>query len=48
MKIDRFSSLTKLNFLKAAYDEALQLTSYDDGNTKTNTIYWIVTRPGMS
>merc|ERR1712121_5770 len=30
----------------AAYGEALQLTSYDDGNTKSNTLYWISTRPG--
>jgi hypothetical protein len=28
----------------AAYGEALQLTSYDDGNTKSNTLYWISTR----
>lgn len=31
----------------AAYEEALQLTSYDDGNTKSNTLYWISTRPGV-
>ena len=31
---------------QAAYEEALQLTRYDDGNTKTNTLYWIATRPG--
>merc|ERR1712142_276365 len=31
----------------AAYGEALQLSSYDDGNTKSNTLYWIATRPGM-
>jgi len=31
----------------AAYNEALQLTKYDDGNTKSNTLYWIATRPGM-
>ena len=31
----------------AAYSEALQLTRYDDGNTKSNTLYWIATRPGM-
>ena len=29
----------------AAFDEASQLTAYDDGNTKSNTLYWIVTRP---
>ena len=27
-----------------AYEEALRLTSYDDGNTKSNTLYWIATR----
>jgi len=32
----------------AAYGEALQLPKYDDGNTKSNTLYWIATRPGMS
>merc|ERR1711936_1019018 len=31
----------------AAYSEALSLTRYDDGNTKSNTLYWIATRPGM-
>ena len=31
---------------QAAYQEALQLTSYDDGNTKSNTLWWIATRPG--
>merc|ERR1740137_46934 len=31
----------------AAYGEALQLPKYDDGNTKSNTLYWIATRPGM-
>ena len=30
-----------------AYQEALQLTSYDNGNSKTNALYWIATRPGM-
>ena len=29
----------------AAWDEALALTDFDDGNTKTNTLYWIATRP---
>merc|ERR1719481_1013060 len=28
----------------AAYSEALGLTGYDDGNTKSNTLYWIATR----
>ena len=27
-----------------AYEEALGLTKYDDGNTKSNTLYWIATR----
>ena len=31
----------------AAYGDALQLSRYDDGNTKSNTLYWIATRPGM-
>ena len=31
---------------QAAYQEALQLSSYDDGNTKSNTLWWIATRPG--
>ena len=30
-----------------AYEEALRLTKYDDGNTKSNTLYWVATR-GMS
>ena len=30
---------------EAAWNEALQLTSYDNGNTKSNTLYWIATRP---
>jgi len=29
-----------------AYEEALRLTKYDDGNTKSNTLYWISTRAG--
>lgn len=29
----------------AAWAEAATLTGYDDGNTKTNTLYWIATRP---
>ena len=32
---------------QAAYQEALQLGRYDDGNTKSNTLWWIATRPGM-
>merc|ERR1712066_859960 len=32
---------------QAAYSEALALTGYDDGNTKSNTLWWIATRPGM-
>ena len=30
---------------EAAWTEANQLTRYDDGNTKSNTLYWIATRP---
>lgn len=33
--IDKFS----------AWDEAMQLERYDDGNTKSNTLWWIATRP---
>ena len=33
---------------EAAWSEAQQLTSYDDGNTKSNTLYWIGTRPGSN
>jgi endo-1,3(4)-beta-glucanase len=29
----------------AAWTEAQALTAYDDGNTATNTLYWIATRP---
>ena len=29
---------------EAAWEEALQLTAYDDGNTKSNTLYWIASR----
>ena len=32
---------------QAAYSEALGLTGFDDGNTKSNTLWWISTRPGM-
>jgi len=30
---------------EAAWNEALGLGAYDDGNCKTNTLYWIATRP---
>ena len=30
----------------AAWWEADELTGYDDGNTRTNTLYWLATRPG--
>merc|ERR1711892_948890 len=30
---------------EAAFDEALQLTAYDDGNTRSTSLYWISTRP---
>ena len=33
---------------EAAWAEAQQLTGYDDGNTKSNTLYWIGTRPGSN
>ena len=33
---------------EAAWAEALQLTAYDDGNTKSNTLYWIGTREGAA
>lgn len=29
----------------AAWTEVNTLTGYDDGNTKTNTLYWVATRP---
>lgn len=29
----------------AAWTEAEQLNLFDDGNTKSNTLYWIATRP---
>ncbi|MGB1074422.1 MAG: glycosyl hydrolase, partial [Flavobacteriales bacterium] len=32
----------------AAWSECQTLTGYDDGNTKTNTLYWLATRPGLS
>ena len=28
-----------------AWQEAQALIGYDDGNTRTNTLYWIATRP---
>ena len=31
----------------AAWSEAQTLNGYDDGNTKTNTLYWLATRPGL-
>lgn len=31
---------------ESAWDEIQTLTGYDDGNTKTNTLYWLATRPG--
>ena len=30
----------------SAWDEVLTLGGHDDGNTLTNTLYWIATRPG--
>lgn len=32
----------------AAWSEAQTLNGYDDGNTKTNTLYWLATRPGLN
>lgn len=29
----------------AAWNDATQLTAFDDGNSKSNTYYWIATRP---
>jgi len=31
----------------AAWNECQTLTAYDDGNTQTNTLYWLATRPGI-
>jgi len=31
----------------AAWTEVNTLTGYDDGNTETNTLYWLATRPGI-
>ena len=31
---------------EAAWTEAQQLAGWDDGNTRTNTLYWIATRKG--
>ena len=33
---------------QAAFDEALNLSGYDDGNTKSNTLWWIATRYSIS
>jgi len=30
-----------------AWNECQTLTGYDDGNTQTNTLYWLATRPGI-
>lgn len=30
---------------EAAWDQVLTLQGYDDGNSKTNTLYWLATRP---
>ena len=30
-----------------AWQEVQTLYGYDDGNTKTNTLYWVATRPGL-
>ena len=32
----------------AAWSECQTLNGYDDGNTKTNTLYWLATRPGLT
>ena len=31
----------------AGWNESQTLNGYDDGNTKTNTLYWLATRPGI-
>ena len=31
----------------AAWNECQALNGYDDGNTETNTLYWLATRPGI-
>ena len=31
----------------AGWNECQTLTGYDDGNTETNTLYWLATRPGI-
>ena len=33
---------------EAAWSEAQQLTSFDDGNTLSNTLYWIASREGAA
>ena len=30
---------------ETSWNEGLTLLDYDDGNTKTNTLYWLATRP---
>ena len=30
---------------QAAWEEAKGLMAFDDGNSRTNTLYWIATRP---
>ena len=30
---------------EAAWAEVQSLGGYDDGNSKTNTLYWVATRP---
>ena len=47
-EVDSWDVHSTFSNFQAAYDEALQLTGFDDGNTKTNTLYWIATRPGMA
>ena len=39
--------IAKIRFLHTLCSEALQLSGYDDGNTKSNTLWWIASRPGM-
>ena len=33
---------------ETAWAEAQQLTSFDDGNTRSNTLYWIASREGAA
>ncbi len=30
---------------ETAWEDAATLSSYDNGNSKTNTLYWLATRP---